>query len=202
MRSYRVFHLLWDLGWDDLNLNVPQCCLAAQPLLPNSHQPQQNWADSGTHKIQVNLAQVSQPLKFPILLYQAEERLCSKYHWRTLQATMWWTGGDTSAAARRWTAPASSSSGRPPSSSHQLRYEAACVDWQFLIVPKDRTLRQNQLGHTKWVEKVKNYLPYLPKWRSTQPEMEIHVRMDIKLQFVPDKNDLSLYADYVITDQN
>ena len=30
---------------------VPPSCPAAQPLLPNSNQPRQNWADSGTPKI-------------------------------------------------------------------------------------------------------------------------------------------------------
>ena len=32
-------------------------CPAAQPLLPNSHQPKQSRADSGTLKIQVNRTQ-------------------------------------------------------------------------------------------------------------------------------------------------
>ena len=54
---YRVFHLLRDLGWVELDFDVPLCYLATQPLLPNSHQPKQNQADSGTLKIQVNSAQ-------------------------------------------------------------------------------------------------------------------------------------------------
>ena len=36
-----------DPGWVDLDLYVPT---AAQPLLPNSHQPRQNWADNATLK--------------------------------------------------------------------------------------------------------------------------------------------------------
>ena len=34
-------------------------CPATQPILPNSHQPKQNRADSGTVKIQVNPTQVA-----------------------------------------------------------------------------------------------------------------------------------------------
>ena len=51
---YRVFHLLRDLGWVELDFDVPLCYLATQPLLPNSHQPKHNCADSGTPKMQVN----------------------------------------------------------------------------------------------------------------------------------------------------
>ena len=54
---YRVPHLLVDLGWVDFDLGVPPSCPLAQPLLPNSNQPRQNWADSGTLKIQVNPTQ-------------------------------------------------------------------------------------------------------------------------------------------------
>ena len=52
---YRVVHLFVDLGWVDFELSVPPSCPSAQPLLPNSHQAIQNWADSGTLKIQVSL---------------------------------------------------------------------------------------------------------------------------------------------------
>ena len=53
---YRVSHLLViDLGLVDFDLSVPPFCPAAKPLLPNSHQPRQSWADSGTIKIQVNI---------------------------------------------------------------------------------------------------------------------------------------------------
>ena len=45
---YRVSHLPVDLGWVDFDLGVPPSCPAGQPLLPNSHQPRQNVADSGT----------------------------------------------------------------------------------------------------------------------------------------------------------
>ena len=51
---YRVSHLLVDLGLVDFDLGVPPSYPAAQPFLPNSHQPRQNGADSGTLKIQVN----------------------------------------------------------------------------------------------------------------------------------------------------
>ena len=37
---------------------MPAALCAAQPLLPNSYQPKQNCADSGTPKIQVNPTQV------------------------------------------------------------------------------------------------------------------------------------------------
>ena len=53
--AYILQDMLVDLGWVDFDLGVPPCCPAAQPLLPNSHQPRQNWADGGTLKIQVNL---------------------------------------------------------------------------------------------------------------------------------------------------
>ena len=54
---YRVSHLLMDLGLVDFDLGVPPSCPAAQPLLPNSHQPKQIRADSGTLKILVNPTQ-------------------------------------------------------------------------------------------------------------------------------------------------
>ena len=38
----------------DVVLGVPPSWPPAQPLLPNSHQPMQNWADGGTTKIKVN----------------------------------------------------------------------------------------------------------------------------------------------------
>ena len=52
--QYRVSHLLVDLGWVDFDLGVPPSCPTAQPLLPNSHQPRENWSGSETLKIQVN----------------------------------------------------------------------------------------------------------------------------------------------------
>ena len=42
------------LGWVDCDLDVPPSCPASQRIPPNSHQPRQNWADSGTLEIQVN----------------------------------------------------------------------------------------------------------------------------------------------------
>ena len=42
-------HLLVDLGWVDFDLGVPPSCPPAQPLLRNSHQPRQNWADSDVY---------------------------------------------------------------------------------------------------------------------------------------------------------
>ena len=52
--QYRLSHLLMDLGWVDFDLGVPPSCPAAQPLLPNYHQPKQSYIDSGTLKNQVN----------------------------------------------------------------------------------------------------------------------------------------------------
>ena len=49
--------------WD-----VPPFCIAAQPVLPNSHQPMQNRADSGTVQIQVNPIQVRQEMGHPVLI--------------------------------------------------------------------------------------------------------------------------------------
>ena len=56
---YRVSHLLIDLVWVDFDLGAPPSCPSAQPLLPNSHQPRHNLADSGTLKIKVNPTQFS-----------------------------------------------------------------------------------------------------------------------------------------------
>ena len=47
--------MIVDLGWVDFDLCVSPSCPVAQLLLPNSHQPTQSWAHSGTLKIQVNL---------------------------------------------------------------------------------------------------------------------------------------------------
>ena len=55
-----------DLGWVDFDLGVPPSCPSAQPLLPNSHQPKQNWADSGTLKIQVNPNPVHEQMNYPV----------------------------------------------------------------------------------------------------------------------------------------
>ena len=52
-----AFHVLVDLGWVDFDFCVPPSRQAAQPLLPNSHQPKQIWAGSGTLEIQVNKTQ-------------------------------------------------------------------------------------------------------------------------------------------------
>ena len=35
-------------GRVDFDLGVPPSCPVAQPFLPYSHQPKQNWADGGT----------------------------------------------------------------------------------------------------------------------------------------------------------
>ena len=53
------------LGWI---LYVPPSCPVSQPVLPNSLQPQQNQADSGTLKIQVNPTQVHEPMGHPVLM--------------------------------------------------------------------------------------------------------------------------------------
>ena len=49
-KRYMVYHLVWDLDWVGFDLDVPPCCLPAQPILPNSSPPKQNWADSETKK--------------------------------------------------------------------------------------------------------------------------------------------------------
>ena len=50
------------------DLGVPPSCPAAQPLLANSHQPEQNWADGGTTKIKVNPTHVSQQMNHHVCL--------------------------------------------------------------------------------------------------------------------------------------
>ena len=59
-------HLLAKLGWVDFVWDVSPSFPAAQQLLPNSHQPRQNRADSGTAKIQVNPTQVLQEMGHPV----------------------------------------------------------------------------------------------------------------------------------------
>ena len=54
---YSVSHMVVDLGWVDIDLGVPPSCPASQPLLPNSQEPKQTLADSGSLKIQVNPTQ-------------------------------------------------------------------------------------------------------------------------------------------------
>ena len=44
-------------GWVDFDLGVTPSCPSTEPLLPNSRQPRQNWAEGGTLKIQVNPTQ-------------------------------------------------------------------------------------------------------------------------------------------------
>ena len=62
----RVSHLLSHLGWVDFDSCVPPSCPAVQPLLPNSQQPGQNWADSGTLQIQVSQTQVNELMGRPV----------------------------------------------------------------------------------------------------------------------------------------
>ena len=63
---YSVSHMVVDLGWVDIDLGVPLSCPSAQPLLPNSNQPRQIWADSETPKIQVNPTQVLRQMNHPV----------------------------------------------------------------------------------------------------------------------------------------
>ena len=62
----RVSHLLAHLGWVDFDSRAPPSCPAVQPLLPNSQQPGQNWADSGTLQIQVSQTQVNELMGRPV----------------------------------------------------------------------------------------------------------------------------------------
>ena len=48
-KSQQGVYLFIDLGLVDFDLSVQP-----KPLLPNSHQLRQSWADSGTIKIKVN----------------------------------------------------------------------------------------------------------------------------------------------------
>ena len=45
---------------------VPLSCPAGQPLLPISHQPNQNQAEGGTPKIKVNPTQLSEQMDHPV----------------------------------------------------------------------------------------------------------------------------------------
>ena len=46
VQFYRVGLVVVDLAWVDFYLNVPPCCLAVQPIQPNSHLPKDNRAGS------------------------------------------------------------------------------------------------------------------------------------------------------------
>ena len=48
--------------WD-----VPLSCPTAQPLLPKSHLPKPNWADSGSAKIKVNPTKVRDLMEHPVV---------------------------------------------------------------------------------------------------------------------------------------
>ena len=54
--------------------------LTAQPLLPNSHQPKQNWADSVTPTIHVNPTQISEQMNHPVVhTYYFQQNTCMYY---------------------------------------------------------------------------------------------------------------------------
>ena len=55
-------------GLGNFDLGVRPSCTAFHPLLPNSHQPRQNRADSGTTKIKVNPTQVLGQMNHPGLV--------------------------------------------------------------------------------------------------------------------------------------
>ena len=63
---YRASHVVEDLGWVDYDLSVPPSCQPAQPLLPNSHQPVQNWAERGTLKLQFNTTRFYDHMERPV----------------------------------------------------------------------------------------------------------------------------------------
>ena len=62
--TYREGHLVADLGW--LLAVLPRCC-AAMPILPHSHLPHQNMADSGTAENKFNPTQVRDQIRHPDL---------------------------------------------------------------------------------------------------------------------------------------
>ena len=78
--EYMVTHIFVDLGWVDFELGVPPSCPSAQPLLPNSHKPRPNWADSGALTIQVNPVhkQIGHPVVFLALLWILAQRECKE----------------------------------------------------------------------------------------------------------------------------
>ena len=57
------------LGWVDFELDIPPSCPVVQPVLPNSHQPQQNEADGGTLKFQVNPTQLHDQMGHPVFTF-------------------------------------------------------------------------------------------------------------------------------------
>ena len=56
---YRASHVLVDLGWVGLTL-ISVFHHLAYLFLPNSHQPKQNWSDSGTIKLNKTQSQKTQ----------------------------------------------------------------------------------------------------------------------------------------------
>ena len=58
------------MGWVDFDLDV-----GAQPILPNSHLPKQNWTDSGPTKMKVKSTQPMSLTTIPPCKYGAETGL-------------------------------------------------------------------------------------------------------------------------------
>ena len=63
---YKEGHLVADLGWDELILIAPPPCPVAMPILPDSHLPQQNLADSATGKTKVHPTLVCGQMPRPV----------------------------------------------------------------------------------------------------------------------------------------
>ena len=79
-------HLLAKLGWVDFVWDVSPSFPAAQQLLPNSHQPRQNRADSGRVKIKVNPTQVRHVMGHPVSIPNLNQAQSADYHFPVLLA--------------------------------------------------------------------------------------------------------------------
>ena len=54
MKMYRMGLVVVDLGWVNLDFNVPPSCRPTQPIEPNSHLLKHNKAGGGMTQIEVN----------------------------------------------------------------------------------------------------------------------------------------------------
>ena len=58
---YRVGLVIVDLGWVDMDLNVPPCCPAAKPIQPNFRLPKHNWVGSGMTRVNQTQSMTTSP---------------------------------------------------------------------------------------------------------------------------------------------
>ena len=99
---YRVLHQLSDLGRVDIYLRCLTSCPAAQPFLPKSHLPKQNWADSGIFTIRVNPTKVRKLMEHPVAALWMVSVIWIHIRVENMPAIPWWKRWTASAGLTRW----------------------------------------------------------------------------------------------------